>query len=394
MKDVKVWQMLLAANCALVLIGCVDRKITSPLVQTANVEGRRYAKEVDAQSPFETVEMPWIEAGELIKERNPSFVSASTNFSEALVGKPLVSELTREVKTTVTESFGSIFDIDTLVSSLKAPSIEIPKRIASISRLKDVSHEVKQGAWEDAGKSVDAELEMRKVEVQLHRLMRTGKLIDRELVNALRTPKLDPDSGQNPDPKFIGVLAAWRASLKTERSNWLTEVRNLFDAEYHDVNFIPDDSGLPTYRNAENPDLGKWRRWCHLRRSKELIGKLTQNHKESKPTLPGTAFVAKSLKQMVNQNSGPTTVRKTDSVRQEVRTLIQSWRSMKETQGQADLLEELSGDLPLQTQGEIKARQKIFQLRKAEIKYVSVVWLLDEDCWRNSEAGNSTVTKK
>ena len=34
-------------------------------------------KEVDAQSPFETVEMPWIEAGELIKERNPSFVAAS-----------------------------------------------------------------------------------------------------------------------------------------------------------------------------------------------------------------------------------------------------------------------------------------------------------------------------
>ena len=113
-----------------------------------------------------------------------------------------------------------------------------------------------------------------------------------------------------------------------------------------------------------------------------------------RPTLPGTAFVAKSLKQMVNQDSGPTTVRKTDSVRQEVRTLIQSWRSMKETQEQAELLEELSGDLPLQTQGELKARQRIFQLRKAEIKYVSVVWLLDEDCWRNSEAGISTVTKK
>lgn len=57
---------------------------------------------------------------------------------------------------------------------------------------------------------------------------------------------------------------------------------------------------------------------------------------------------------------------------------------MKETQEQADLLEEMSGDLPILTQGEIKARQKIFQLRKAEIRYVSVVWLLDEDCWQNS----------
>jgi hypothetical protein len=97
---------------------------------------------------------------------------------------------------------------------------------------------------------------------------------------------------------------------------------------------------------------------------------------------------------MVNQNSESTIVRKTDSVRQEVRTLIQSWRNMKQTQEQAELLEGSTDDLPLQTQGDIKARQKIFQLRKAEIKYVSVVWLLDEDCWRNLEALNHTLTKK
>ena len=379
-----ICNVIYTVSCILILIGCVDQKITKPLVKTAKVEGRRYAKEVDEQSPFKTVEIPWIEAGELIKERNPSFISASTSYSEALIGKPLVSELTREVKTTVAESIGSIFDIDNLVSTLKKPSFEIPKQIVSISRLKDVNHEVKKDAWVDAGKSVDAELQMRKVEVKLHRLMRTGELIDREMINASRKPKLDPDS-INTDPKFPGALAAWQASLKSERSNWLTEVRNLFDAEYHDVRFIPDDSGLPTYRNADNPDLGKWKRWCHLGRSKELISQLTQSHTENKPTLPGTAFVAKSLKQMVNQKTKPITiVRKTDSVRQEVRTLIQSWRSMKETQEQADLLEEMSGDLPILTQGEIKARQKIFQLRKAEIKYVSVVWLLDEDCWQNS----------
>lgn len=377
----------------LVLSGCVNQPITSSLVQTASAEGRRYAKEVDAQSPFETVEMRWIEAGELIKERNPSFIEASKRHSESLEGKPLVSELTREVKNTVTESIGTILDIDTLVSSLKAPTLEIPKRIASISRLKDVSHEVKQGAWEDAGTSVDAELEMRKIEVQLHRLMRTGKLINREIERAELIPKLDPDSEQKPDPKFIAALNGWRSSLKKERLNWLTEVRNLFDAEYQDVHFIPDDSGLPNYRNAENPDLGEWRRWCHLRRSKELIGELAQSHQESKPTLPGTNFVAKSLKQMVNKDSGSTIVRGTDSVREEVRALIQSWRSMKEAQQQAELLEELSNDLPLQNQAELQARQKIFQLRKAEIKYTSVVWLLDEDCWQNSETGTTAVTE-
>ena len=93
---------MLLASCMLVLIGCADRQITSSLVQTASVEGRRYAEEVDAQSPFKTVELRWIEAGELIKERNPSFVASSKRYSQALEGKPLVSELTREVKDTVT----------------------------------------------------------------------------------------------------------------------------------------------------------------------------------------------------------------------------------------------------------------------------------------------------
>lgn len=389
----KAGQILLA-YCMLALSGCVDPQITNSLDQTASVEGRRYAKEVEAQSPFETVEIRWIEAGELIKERNPSYIAASKSYSEALEGKPLVSELTREVKSTVTASFGSMLDIKTLVSSLEAPSIEIPKRIASISRLKDVSHEVTQGAWKDAGSSVDAELEMRVVEVELHRLMRTGKLIDREMANALRTPKLDPDSEQEPDPKFIAALRAWRSSVEKERSHWLTEVRNLFDAEYHDVHFIADDSGLPTYRNVENPDLGEWRRWCHLRRSKQLIGELAKSHKESKPTLPGTAFVTKSLKQMVNKNSESATVRNTDSVREEVRELIQNWRAMKEAQHQAELLEESGSDLPIQNQGEIQVRQKIFQLRKAEIKHASVVWLLDEDCWRDSEMATNAVTEQ
>jgi len=390
---VKAGQTLLA-YCMLALSGCVDPQITSSLDQTASIEGRRYAKEVDAQSPFETVEMSWTEARELIKERNPSYFAASKSHSEALEGKSLVSELTREVKNTVTASFGSMFNIKTLVSSLEAPSIEIPKQIASISKLKDASHQVKQGAWKGTGTSADAELEMRTVEVQLHGLIRTGKLIDRETAIALRTPKMDPDSEQEPDPKFIAALTAWRSSLEKERSHWLTEVRNLFDAEYHDVRFIPDDSGLPTYRNVENPHLGEWRRWCHLHRSKELIGELAKSHKESKPTLPGTAFVAKSLKQMINKNSESATIRNTDSVREEVRALIQSWRAMKEAQHQAELLEESSSNLALQNQGEIQVRQKIFQLRKAEIKHASVVWLLDEDCWRDSEIATNAVTEE
>jgi len=77
-----------------------------------------------------------------------------------------------------------------------------------------------------------------------------------------------------------------------------------------------------------------------------------------------------------------------------VRELIQNWRAMKEAQHQAELLEESGSDLPIQNQGEIQVRQKIFQLRKAEIKHASVVWLLDEDCWRDSEMATNAVTEQ
>jgi hypothetical protein len=52
--------------------------------------------------------------------------------------------------------------------------------------------------------------------------MRTGKLIDRRIAIALRTPKLDPDSEKNPDPKFVGALAGL-ASLFEKRALYLVD---------------------------------------------------------------------------------------------------------------------------------------------------------------------------
>lgn len=373
-------QVLWAAG-SLVWVGCAERKVTRSLTQTAAVEGRRYANEVKAQSPFSTVEMRWIEARELIKTRNPAFVDASQRHTAALQGKPLVAELTREMKDTMRVSFGDMFDTDSLISSLKSPTIELPKRLASFTKLKDLSHEVEQGAWQDAGASVDAELDMRKVEVKLHRLLRMGKLLDREQKRAKREP--DPEASS--DPKFPAALAAWRSGLEKEREKWLTEVRDLFDAEYQDVHFIPDDSGFPTYRSAANPDLTDWKRWSHLQRSRGLIGKLTQSHQANKPAIPGTELVKGSLLKMVGREKKAETVRETDDVRKEVRSLIQSWRSMKKAQKQAAALEEKSGDAPVASIADVTTRQTIFKLRSDEIRQASVVWLLDENCWQGTE---------
>lgn len=363
---------------SLAWVGCAEREVSQSIAQTAAVEGRRFAREVDSQSPFETVEMRWIEACQLIKIRNPTFVEASQRKTEALRGKPLVGEITREVKDTLDVSFGDIFETDSLVDSLKAPTLELPKRLASLTRLKDMSHEVEQEAWEDVTTSVDAEMAMRKVEVQLHRLLRMGRLLDREGDLA----QLEPEPEAKADPKFSAALGTWRSGLEKEREKWLSEVRDLFDAEYQDVRFTPDNSGFPTYRSSKNPDLSDWKRWCHLDRSKELIGKLSKTHEESKPTIPGTSLVTDSFLKMVNKETKPKSIRKTDAVREEVRSLIQNWRNMKRAQKKAVDLEKASAKPPVASIAEIQKRQTIFQLRRDEIKYASVVWLLDENCWK------------
>lgn len=374
---VKLFHML-AGGAFLALTSCAEQHISQSLAETAMVEGLRYAEEVEAQSPFETVEMRWIEAAERIKTRNPDFVEASRRHTLALQGKPLVAELTREVKSTVKISFGDILKPDSLVDSLKAPTLELPKRLASLSKLKDLSHKVERTEWQDAETTVEAEMDMRKIRVRLHRLLREGKLLDRELAWANADP--DPEAAAS-DPKFSAALGAWRSSLQKAREKWLNEVRDLFDAEYQDVHFIPDDSGFPTYRDAKNPDLTEWQRWSHLSRSKELIDHLSEAHQKSKPTIPGTDLVTNSLIGMFKGEREAKTVRETSAVREEVRSLISSWRRIKKDQREAARLEKKNSERPVKDRGQISARQKIFQLRSDEIKQAAVVWMLDEKCW-------------
>jgi len=358
---------------------CVQQQVTETVAEHAMVEGRRYAEEVEAQSPFDAVEMSWSEAATLMRERNRDFVAAHDAYREAVEEKPGVKELAKQVKDSVQLSFDDVFKPDELLKSLSAPATQLPRQLASLGKLKDLSHEIEGNAWKHTAASVDAELKMREETVKLHRLLRMGELIDAELERVETAPPLPADA----DPKLVAARKGWRGRLRDERKAWLSEVRDLFDAEYYDVHFVRDNSGLPTYRRARRPDLTEWRRWCRLRRSKALVQVLSKAHRESKPAVPGARIVTEKLAEVVHRgDEAPEPALETEAVRSEVRTLIQNWREMKEAQAQAEGFESGESSTAFDSIPLITGRQALFRLREREIQHASVVWMMDEKCWQ------------
>jgi hypothetical protein len=100
--------------------------------------------------------------------------------------------------------------------------------------------------------------------------------------------------------------------------------------------------------------------------------------------VPGAASLGRQLASLVrNEPEKPEVVRETQSVRQEVRSLVQNWREMKQAQRRAQDLEEQaaqpeSGPVSL---GDLQLRMRLFKLRKAEVEHASRIWLQDESCW-------------
>ncbi|MBK1833767.1 hypothetical protein [Roseibacillus ishigakijimensis] len=369
--------LLLAAISAL-CVSCVQHQVTTSVAEHAVVEGSRYAEEVAAQSPFETKEMSWREAAELMKVRNHDFLAAKEAYQEANEKQPLVQKLTTEVKSAVNVSFGDLLKPQSVLKLLNEPVTQVPKRLASMSKLKDISHSAETSAWQHTASSVDAELKMRAEKVKLQELLREGHLLDSELQLVEAAPPLPQDA----DPKLRKSVQDWKNKLTTERQKWLNEVRNFFNAEYGDVKFVKDESGLPTYRNVEKPDLTQWERWCQLRRSKELVKVLQKAHKADKPAIPGTDMVKNKLASfMTGDEDNPDLVLDTQSVRNEVRQLIQNWREMKEAQEKARSLEQQATDSDFGSIAGINRRQSIFNFRQREIQHASQVWLRDESCW-------------
>lgn len=357
---------------------CVQQDVSSSVTEHSVVEGARYAKEISEQSPFDTVEMSWREAGELMKVRNHDYREALNSYNQANEEQPLLQQLSKNVKGTVKISAGDALKPHTIFKMLNEPAVHIPKQLASLSKIKDINHTAKTDLWKHTAVAVDAEIKMRQNKVKLQSLLRTGELIDGEMKNIESATPLPADS----DPKLANSVKKWEVNLQTERGKWLSQVRDFFNAEYGDVHFVKDASSLPTYENVKRPDLTEWERWCQLQRSKELVSGLTKAHQKAKPTLPGTSLVSGKMSSMLNLDEAETSpVRNTESVRSEARQLIQSWREMKEAQEKAEALEAEEKSPSFASLAQVSKRQTIFNLRRQEIRHASVVWMMDEQCW-------------
>ncbi len=359
---------------ALFLAACAQQNVQTKITEGTTVEKSKYAKEIAAQSPFETLTMSWTDAAKLMESRNQKFLTAKSNFTKANEEKPLVGEITSQLKNTVSSSVGQVISPGNLLKSLQNPVEQIPKQISSISSIKDFPHQLEQNEWQEAHTSIQAELTMRDERVKLHHLLRKEQIINAELQlveSALKSQKIS-------DPKFLAALDAWHNTLTDERKLWLAEMRNVFDAEYHDLRFSPDKSGLTDYRNIDQPDLNDLQRWCQLQRSHHLVTALANQHSKNKSTIPGSVLISQKF------SSDPQPQKLTDSatIRKQVRTLIQSWRELKSSQQEADDIEKSQSTPSLTTPGELTQRQKIHKLRTQELHHASILWTLDESCWK------------
>lgn len=375
-------KIFVVALCAIGIISCAQQRVVDSLNDAAAVEGREYAAEMAAQSPFDTVEMKWSDAARQMEKRNPAYLAARQIYEQSAAENSEVRELTSEIRRSVTSSVGGVLNPGAVLESMRNPAIELPKQIASIGGIKDISHNVNQNAWQGASAAVDAKLAMRRERVKLHRLLRTGAQLDHEIS---LVEKSTSATGKDADPELGNAMREWRGELRDARETWLSEVRDFFDAEYHDVRFIADASGLPTYRNVDQPELEDWERWCQLVRSKELVDTLAKSHAENKPAVPGTTMVTSTLGNLVgggdDEPDFSPAIRESSAVRREVRTLVQSWRNMKRAQTQAARLESAEEATTITSVADVTNRRKIHQLRTTEIENAAKVWMMDETCW-------------
>ena len=378
LSDVKVAHL---GILSLLLVSCASQQVSESIADLSAIEGQRFAHEVAAQSPFETQEIRWSEATALMELRNSAFRNASRTYHLAREEHSKTNEVTNQLKDVLIESLDDTFNADALAKSLQNPVSQLPKQFATLTKVKDLSHRIERKEWEKANEVVEAELTMRRERVKLHRLLQTGGLIDAELARLRGVTWPDAEA----DSKWHAAMVDWRAHLLAARQQWLEAVRDLYDAEYHDVKFIADAPGLPRYEDVEQPDLSDGQRWCQLPRKRELVELLNKAHQQRKPSVPGATAVTDKLADIVGMETpAATTYRHEGSLRQEVRGLIKNWRELKKTQKKANRLEENMADQPVQSASDAVAWKKYFDLRRAEIDHAAAIWALDESCWQDS----------
>lgn len=372
----RVLQITIIGIVASLLASCAQQQVASRVDDHVQHEGMLYADEVDAQSPFKTLEVSWSGAVSLMEERNVAYRKAVESLQVAEAPKPVMDQLKDQLQDSVGESVRDVLNPGAIVKSLQDPLAGLPKQFGSISAIKDISHDMQQNVWSDKGDALAAKALMRKEHVNLYTMLSKGEVIEAELKRLENLEKEKPAAEETPvNPKQVAALQKWRASVEGERRAWLGKVRDFFNAEYYDVRFKKDDTALPTYSGEKAPDLAEWQRWCYLNRTQSLVKGLMSDHKKSKPVVPGTRMVRAKVSEVLERQPEYDVELNTDQVRGEVRKLIRNWREMKRAQDELKALEQ--SEQPI----DLARAQKIYKLRHKEIEHASVVWLLDEHCW-------------
>jgi|GEM_PF-539587 len=411
--------VMLACTVAALCTACTRERVTRQLHDRLVSRGGAYADEVQAQSPFEAVTLSWPEAAEVMEERNPDLRDAVESFEEARQEAALVPRMAAQMQKSVKSTVGGVLDPKELARLAQRPVRQLPAHIESLASFKDFSHELEQEEWQRVSQLLEAKQKVRQALVGLYRHFKVYELLEqkREWLDGWQ---------DNPvrEPKFQKEIAAEFSRYDREREQWLDGVRDLFNAEYHDVRLVLEDEVMPMYRDVKNPRFENWERWRALPRSEEAVGKLKKEHQESKPTVPGTRLARNKLTAVLGfPEPAPGSVAAADDgLRAKVRGLLRNWHDLKRVQREisgiredlranrekrrrylAEREEEADGEepageeapkgdekpeLPLSLQREtFGLKSRYFALREQEIDRASQLWLLDEDCWAPSPSG-------
>ena len=97
----RIPMLIISAAASSLFLSCAQQEVTDCLGNHAQHEGLRYADEVAAQSPFETVEVSWSGALQLMEERNLAYRKAMNSYLAANQETPMVSQIRSQLKTSV-----------------------------------------------------------------------------------------------------------------------------------------------------------------------------------------------------------------------------------------------------------------------------------------------------
>ena len=367
---------------------CASHEVERELTKGVEIRGETYARELSAQSPFQKVEMSWSEAAELMKARNPKYRQAMKDKEESKIKKGMVNNLTHEVRKSLTKSVQTTLNPSEVAKAMKNPISALPRQLESITDLKNISHSLTQSEWERVSQSVRADAVKRQEMVNLHVLFCMGENLEKAEEELSRIE----EAGQVEEGRSKGMvkeLAKAEGVLNKEREKWLDEVRDFFNAEYHDVEFSSYSQKLDFYRDVEDPCFSDWKRWRLLENSDKLVGEMRKEHEEAKPVLPGVSRLKSRLgvaemRSQLSRQSGLN-----EGMVKEVRGMLRSWRNLKSVQRQIEDLDVSGSELADVDEvrgvsvSDLKRVTTVYELRKKEIDHLKVFWAMDEECWRS-----------